>query len=64
MSEWKPIETAPKDRYILATVGSDPENQFIVKWRNGNWQIKQLPGRDHIVNLLATHWAPLPEPPS
>jgi hypothetical protein len=74
LAGWRPIdERTPRDgRWILAAAGDDPENRFIVKWRayppgsvaEGGWQIKQLPGRDPIQYLNATHWQLLPDPPT
>jgi hypothetical protein len=78
LAGWRPIwmathKNGAKDgRWILAAAGDDPENRFIVKWRvyppgsvvEGGWQIKQLPGRDPIQYLTATHWQPLPDPPT
>jgi hypothetical protein len=56
MTEWKPIETAPKDTLILMfappeKLSHKPEQEFEMKvstTRNWCW---------------ATHWMPLPEPP-
>lgn len=63
MSEWQPIETAPKDyeTLILAAfrggIGMD-----IVWWRSdtGRWQTKSE--HSWAANVF-THWMPLPEPP-
>lgn len=66
MSEWQPIETAPKDgtRVLLHKDG----HQVVAAWSNtwsdmlrsstDDWWIGQsLPFRD------PTHWMMLPEPP-
>jgi hypothetical protein len=73
MSEWQPIETAPKDgRAILllplhgftATVGRW-DDRYTRQWHalvageDANWS--DLGGRDPIFD--ASHWMPLPEPP-
>jgi hypothetical protein len=59
MSEWQPIETAPKD-------GSD-----ILAWWNGHavisWNARQQSWESDDGMVAAkthpTHWMPLPEPP-
>jgi len=73
MSEWQPIETAPKDgRTVLltdesvgSTPGADDQICFVASWSQGivGW-------RDDLSNLhidrdfTITHWMPLPEPPA
>jgi hypothetical protein len=73
MNEWQPIETAPKDgRKIVALSEDYPSDPHIVFWRNfppgsyadGGWQVSALAGRDPVRNMIATHWLPLPEPPT
>ncbi len=63
MSEWQPIETAPREygRYVLACRVGGPigvlgwdEDDGCHFWLNG-----MLPGR-----VKPTHWLPLPEPPT
>lgn len=63
MTNWQPIETAPKDgRFVL---GFDPLDSHIavIWWCNkcGPFQEgwKTPPYRD----FVATHWMPLPLPP-
>jgi hypothetical protein len=60
MSEWQPIETAPKnenpvltyDRYMGIKIA-----QYVLD----NWWI--LSGEDSMV-IEPTHWMPLPSPPA
>ena len=65
LTKWQPIETAPKDRFILAT-GPDGSRIDQVRWRNleshdnHNW--RDVDGDCHL-NTAITHWMPLPEPP-
>ena len=60
------ISTAPKDGTEIVGFAGD-DGPWIIFWRafppgsytDGAWQIKQLPGRDPIRNLEATHWLPI-----
>ena len=58
---WKPIESAPKDGYILAW---SPERRmaFQVIWC-GSLDDWQLLGMDGIATMEFTLWAPMPAPP-
>jgi hypothetical protein len=75
---WQPIETAPKDEWILVYQpygeGFTGGHCFVVKWAYGNkfWydkcsnilEIKSL--KEHVTTYhtcTPTHWVPLPEPP-
>ena len=57
MSEWQPIETAPKDgREILGWFGS----ASVIRWHIGTESF----WTDGFMRLREpTHWMPLPEPP-
>lgn len=71
MSEWQPIETAPKDgtEVLVWALWIDPDTDSfgsgstfhkarIDKWVRGAWwRTKQSP------HMQPTHWMPLPEPP-
>lgn len=66
MSEWKPIETAPKDgtRVLLGradegwtTVGSFDDERD--EWWESNTNWDDFNGAP----IYPTHWQPLPEPP-
>lgn len=54
---WLPIETAPKNRQILAWNG---EGISIASWDSlhGHWTDPEW------FHVSATHWQPLPEPPT
>jgi hypothetical protein len=79
MSEWQPIETAPKDlatdvivwgvsRIPNGSLGSKPE-WLIVFWYEDAWCIKysdELGGNDEYVYCTVPNpvaWMPLPAPP-
>lgn len=66
MSEWKPIEIAPKDGTNILAVRFDQSEVWplvgaIVHWSKweGNWF---SPAVGHY--LVPSHWMPLPVPPS
>jgi hypothetical protein len=61
MSEWQPIETAPKDGTVILAwrkYGSIPK---FVRFDSfyGEWEVQEEGW--HVHNL--THWMPIPEPP-
>ena len=57
MSEWKPIETAPKDgsRLLLRSPGG--------KTADGSWGVKYGVWSWPYVMVEPAHWMPLPKPP-
>lgn len=59
MTDWQPIETAPKDgtRIIVATTG----RYWYEKHKDG-WMIANC-DEEYGMYVEATHWMPLPEPP-
>lgn len=66
MTEWQPIETAPKDETVLVWVPSEGRI-FAAEWVSypfPHWQ----PEYSEVFMLYeeeerATHWMPLPKPP-
>ena len=78
MSEWQPIETAPKDgtHILIVRAGEDKESIEITFWYQ-NFQDEYVPDKDGLYRKetilwieswngnghRATHWMPLPEPP-
>jgi hypothetical protein len=69
MSEWQPIETAPKidgDRLLVVKDcghGTLP-SQSIAYWISGEWHIDSAHRTLDALGYRATHWMPLPKPPS
>ena len=70
MSEWQPIETAPKDRMILVW-DEDVDHPEVVRWNDGvkafliGFPDGNADATDDIVGWTAyypTHWQPLPSP--
>ena len=63
MSEWQPIETAPKDGTVV--VGYDRSNHHaddrnyaeFMRWDGERWRDPDT------WTITPTHWMPLPEPP-
>lgn len=62
MSEWQPIESAPKDESEFLGYGGG--NYYIASWLGG-WTAWPL-GCDECFSSIysLTHWMPLPKPPS
>jgi hypothetical protein len=67
MSEWQPIETAPRDETpVLTRRGGDLMAVAIYLPKAGDWPEAWQGGwlcTDGIGLLNVTHWMPLPEPP-
>lgn len=58
MSEWQPIETAPKVQYVLLGFEHHPSRQGF--WDGGAWVVT---GYVTETPPHPTHWMPLPAPP-
>jgi hypothetical protein len=68
-NEWQPIETAPKDQYIVAYIPN--ENPVVLYWGCYDsiqpcgdlygWLNSELGAEFPYLNV--THWMPLPKPP-
>jgi hypothetical protein len=63
MSEWQPIETAPKEGEAILVYFQKWKSQYVVSWGSsfdgdGWWCL------DNMLSAAdASHWMPLPEPP-
>lgn len=66
MSEWQPIETAPKGGPLLLWVDTDDGGEPMVLYRNadGDWLYDGEPTYCASFYLNPTHWMPLPPPPA
>lgn len=71
MSEWQPIETAPKDGTRILAYGKHGFDVDERKWATVIWQEyskgfvcdpNEATEYDPEVSII-THWMPLPEPP-
>ena len=61
MSEWQPIETAPKDctEVLLFVTDLGPRPAY---WDDDEW-LSPVDGTSTYANDEITHWMPYPEPP-
>jgi hypothetical protein len=65
MSEWQPIETAPKDgTRVIARQGFTVDTMFWSKriWAGGGGWVSDI-CRSETYVYSPTHWMPLPDPP-
>lgn len=67
MSEWQPIETAPKDGTTIDLWLQAGERIADARWNRDAWRFwcqDEFESMDWIKIVgRATHWMPLPEPP-
>ena len=67
MSEWQPIETAPKDdtRILIYSDDGVDIGAFNIFWYPGIWLRDQTAEYDNDAAPInnPTHWMPLPDPP-
>lgn len=60
MSEWQPIDTAPKDgTFFLAYQTSFYDIPFICYWADGSWRFHG----EYPYIVSPDVWMPIPEPP-
>lgn len=66
MSEWQPIETAPKDGTVIAVW--NPQQPDLVRYaRFGHFTLNHrewLTLRGTAMTWVPTHWIELPDPPT
>lgn len=61
MSEWQPMETAPKDgTSIIAFVPGFGMGAMVLFWLDHYWR---EPAQHMALKRDPSHWMPLPEPP-
>lgn len=69
MSEWQPIETAPRDGTRLLVYSTHAEAKGFVSIAVDFWSMPRHKrgysgwGQFNANNWPATHWMPLPDPP-
>jgi len=68
MTEWQPIETAPKDGTRILAYGfcgyEDVAGIATVKWHRGSWVCDPNEATEYdYEECELTHWMNLPEPP-
>ena len=68
MSEWQPIETAPRDGTWVLVCGNGwavTTAWYAMNERVGKayWKADTEWDDDYLADRLPTHWMPLPEPP-
>lgn len=72
MSEWMPIETAPKDGQLIVVWAIEPGDYgytpdttvvTVARWGYGGWRPTRGGGR-YDNGIQPTHWLPLPAPPT
>lgn len=65
MSEWQPIETAPKDGGDILVFFPEDEGVLRVSYGYYGWKINPDGGTefDYEITGNPTHWMPLPNPP-
>jgi hypothetical protein len=62
MSDWQPIETAPRDG--TAILGYCDQGPVVIRNSYGSWIVENSHGYNEDGEVYdVTHWMPLPEPP-
>lgn len=65
MSEWQPIETAPKDgTAFLAYEGGKSHPHYECWWQHNDWTDEQYWQDEADSEPEPTHWMSLPAPPA
>jgi hypothetical protein len=64
MSEWQPIETAPKDGTAFLGYNAGRERIYLIESVHVEYDSKTTwQDRAGYYNITLTHWMPLPPPP-
>lgn len=63
MTDWQPIETAPKGRSLLVWFGRVGMHYNVLICDDMGWREAVDDGRQLKEGYEPTHWMPLPEPP-
>jgi len=62
MTEWRPIETAPRDGTpVLVGINDAGTRVVLVRWQMDDWRYPFTIRR--LKAYTPTHWMPLPAPP-
>jgi hypothetical protein len=72
-SQWQPIETAPKDRFILLYCHED-DSRWIAKWQGGEWYGTDCEhgilrmghsygDTEYVTGWFVSQWTDIPPPP-
>lgn len=56
MSEWQPIDTAPRDGTEIVVYTADLDAMGVAWWEHGQWTVGES-------GWEPTHWIPVPPPP-
>ena len=65
MTDWQPIETAPKDGTSILVCDKGHYYPFVAEWNEQEKYWRSTSCIDQYFGIAdATHWMPLPEPPS
>lgn len=65
MSNWRPIDTAPKDEAVLVGSENGPVGEAYCYSEDGSWWWANTGPHDFDAckQVFPTHWQPLPRPP-
>lgn len=61
-SDWRPIETAPKDQDTEVLIWNGYQ-MGVARWCDTMWVVEDIIYADDGLAAAPTHWMPLPEPP-
>jgi hypothetical protein len=66
MSEWQPIETAPKDgaEILVCELFGGSMISVPARWKDGRWRLVWVSWSDESDEIDPSYWTPLPEPPN